>query len=165
METAATVALAASKLMGAIDTPIFTGDDPHQIPCTFTDDQITTYWAGFIWMSFYPGTPDELKSTLSTCYVPNDKFKADLCTAMNFYAHGSRDDDGTEHDDQLLKGVEAYLAIIPELADVFPTCQDKFEHVQKDWHDLWYKKWEWELKAAQKFQFLVQGGEARREAG
>ena len=30
---------------------------------------------------------------------------------------------------------------------------------------MYYKKWDWELKAEQKFQFLAQGGEARRHAG
>ena len=99
METAAIAALAASKLMAGYDSPIFNADDPNQIPCTFTDEQISTYFAGFIWQSFYVGTPDELKADLKTCFKPDDKFKTDLCAAMNFYSHGARDDDGTEHDD------------------------------------------------------------------
>ena len=110
-------------------------------------------------MSFYDKSVDKVTADFKQCITLNDKFITDMCGVMNKYSHGG------SSDQTLLEGAMALLKLIPDLTYVFPSddCTDDLVHIYH-WHAKWGKKWEWELKASQKFQFLVQGGECRYEA-
>ena len=157
METAAIVAMAASKLMSGVHEHITA--DEHLIACDFTEDQVVDYFTGLVGMSFYDKDADKVKADFKSCININDKFTTDMCAVMNKYSHGG------SSDQSLLEGAEGLLKLIPDMTSVFPgdDCTDNLKHIYH-WHEKWGKKWEWELKASQKFQFLVQGGECRYEA-
>ena len=66
-----------------------------------------------------------------------------MCSALNLYAQGTTNDGS--HIDKIVDGVIAFLDLTPDLATVFPTCQDDFAEINA-WHDKWSKESKWRLR-------------------